>query len=208
MSANPKTRRMTVNAYDYISRDFMPVETMVSFPVPILRQDQLQAVLFAAMTVPLPYRSNCVLYRPPVLIYVDWSTEQVIEHVLTPHQTPLEQEQPVGMVYPAEFAGPMNEDLEQRIYELHWSLYRLLDEIGPLYPRQDLTSLQREQLSRCDQSFRRAVTAEVLPLYRELNPDFFRWLAGTADGSSCPRCQASNPPGSRFCNQCGNSLHT
>lgn len=41
---------------------------------------------------------------------------------------------------------------------------------------------------------------------RELEADIRRYREAVAAGTVCSRCRAANPPGSRFCGDCGRGL--
>lgn len=203
----PRSARLRKEAYSYIVWEVMPEEAEVSLPVPAHRDSRLVAAFFGAIVIPLPDGTNSEMYRPMVTIYVDWEEERVLEHQLAPDIVPVDQDKPVGLYLPVEFAGlPMNE-LEEKIGDARWELFGLLDEVAPLYGRKSLKKAERELVARCNRAYRRLVPSHVWPFYEELNPDFFHWLAaGVESGETCPNCGVANPPGSRFCSQCGNKL--
>jgi hypothetical protein len=203
----PRSARLRKEAYSHITWEVMPEETEVSLPVPAHRDSRLVAVFFGTIVLPLPDGTNSEMYRPMVTIYVDWEEERVLEHQLAPDIVPVDQDEPVGLYLPIEFAGLPMKELEEKIGDAQWDLLELLDEVAPLYDRSDLTEVERELVARCNRAYRRVVHPDVWPFYEELNPDFFRWLAAGVDtGGTCPNCGAANPSGSRFCSQCGKEL--
>ncbi len=203
----PRSARLRKEAYSYITWEVMPEETEVSLPVPARRDSRLVAAFFGTIALGLPDGTNSAVYRPMVTIYVDWEEERVLEHQLAPDIVPVDEDEPVGLYLPVEFAGLPMLELEEKLGDAQWELFELLDEVAPLYGRSDLTGAEQELVARCDRAYRRLVHPDVWPFYEELNPDFFRWLAaGVEIGGTCPNCGAANPPGSRFCSQCGGKL--
>ena len=203
----PRSRRLSNAACGYIVETIMPVQTLVSFPVPLRRDSQLVAAFFAAVTKPLVDGSNAEVFEPSALIYVDWETEAVLEHDMVSGVPFADEDQSVALANPPEFARLSREEMEVRVGEAHRELYQLLDEVAPLYDRSDLSEAERQLVARCNTAYRRVVQRDLWPYYEQLNRDFFRWLAGGVETASpCPQCGAANPPGSRFCGQCGERL--
>lgn len=203
----PRSARLYKAAYSYIVWEVMPAETEVSLPVLSWRDSRLVAAFFGTIVIPLPDGTNSKMYRPMVTIYVDWEEERVLGHELSPTIVPVDRDKPVATYNPPEFAGPPTPELEKKVGDARWELFQLIDEIAPLYDRADLSQAERELVTRCNRAYRWLIHPDVWPFYEELNPDFFRWLAaGVESGGACPQCGAANPPGSRFCSQCGNKL--
>lgn len=178
LASKPRTQRIVDAARQYLTRNIMPEEAMVSIPVPIRRDGRLAAAMFGAITVPLLDLSNNWVYRPAVHIYADWAQERVLGHDVVREAVPFAQDQPVGLLYQPEFAGLPGEAREHQIWQALSDLYHLLDEVGPLYAEQrELTPSERELVTRLSRAYHRWVPPDIWPLYEALNPDFFRWLA-------------------------------
>lgn len=203
----PRSARLRKAAYSYTVWEVMPEETEVSLPVLAHRDSRLTAAFFGTIVIPLPDGTNSEMYRPMVTIYVDWEDEQVLECELSPDIVPVDQDEPVGLYVPVEFAGLPIREMEEKIGAARRELFELLDEVAPLYGRKSLKKAERELVAQCNRAYRRLVSPDVWPFYEELNPEFFRWLEGTPGaGLTCSQCGAVNAPGSQFCSQCGNKL--
>jgi hypothetical protein len=203
----PRSKRLSNAACSYIIEAVMPVETLVSFPVPLRRDSQLVAAFFAAVAKPLADGSNAEVFKPSALVYVDWETEAVLEHEMVSGIPFADEDQPVALANPPEFARLSRDEMETRVGEADRELYQVLDDVAPLYDRSDLSEAERQLLSRCNTAYRRVVHPDLWPFYEQINGDFFRWLGGAPESAgSCPQCGATNPSGSRFCGQCGNQL--
>jgi len=203
----PRSRRLSNAACGYIVETIMPVQTLISFPVPLRRDSRLVAAFFAAVAKPLADGSNAEVFRPSAQIYVDWEEESVLGHDMVSDVPYADGDRPVALANPSEFARLSREQMEERVAEAHGELYRLLDDVAPLYDRSDLSEAEGQLAARCNTAYHRVVHRDLWPFYEELNSDFFRWLAaGVESGGTCPQCGAANPAGSRFCSQCGNQL--
>lgn len=203
----PYSRRLSNAACGYIIETIMPVQTLISFPVPLRRDSQLVAAFFAAVAKPLADGSNAEVFKPSALIYVDWETEAVLEHEMVAGIPFADEDQSVALANPPEFARLSREEMEVRVGEAQRELYQLLDDVAPLYDRSDLSESERQLVARCSSAYHRVVHPDLWPFYEQLNPDFFRWLAaGVETGGMCHQCGAANPSGSRFCSQCGSKL--
>jgi len=207
----PRTSGFAQAATRYITRRIMPLEALVSLPVPVLRESRPAAAFFATLTLALHDRSNWYVYRPPVRIYVDWESERV-EHIMVGEIVPTHEGEPMGLLLPSEFGVRMNEELEERYWQAHGEVYERLEEVGPAYFARNAGLIGGVRLAECERAYRRVVNEQVWSLYEELNPDFFAWLraAGTGPvppppdaGAFCIACGASVAAGVRFCIACG-----
>ena len=203
----PRAQRIVEAARDYITKNVLPQEAMVSIPVPARRDGRLVAILFATITIPEPDLTNRWVFRPPVRIIVDWDNVEVIGHEDVPDIVPIDQDRPVGLLYQPEFAGRPSQELSDRIWAVLNEIFSVLDRVAPLYDRRDLSAEERALVSRIDRALHRWITPDIWPLYLELNPAFFQWIEEVrAPDTLCSSCVAANPPGSRFCRKCGAPL--
>lgn len=176
MVEKPRTVRLRDAAVNYLTREIMPVECMVSLPVPVRCGDRLQSAVFATIAVPTPDRTNCQFYQPMVRVDLDWNDERVIKHTFAQRIEPIAKQQPVGLLYPPQFSGLMTDDLMNQWEESYWRLYQLMDVVGPLYNKRELTLEERVRMGQFRHLFQEWMSRDIVPFYEQLNPDFFQWL--------------------------------
>ena len=207
----PRASQLAHAAASYITQQIMPEEAIVSLPVPVLQGQSLVAAFFSTIAVPREDDTNDDVYAPSVRMTLNWGDARVIEHSFMRAVVPIEQEQPIGVLRPPKFAGPMTDALDGRLRDLYWHMYELLDVVAPLYPRRSLSSAEVTAVQQCRSGFEELVPAELMQFYVALNPDFFDWLrvtdtGGRAEPRACPRCGTPAVAGGRFCTNCGTAI--
>lgn len=151
----------------------LPEETYISYPIPVRREGRIAAALFAAVAVPTPDGRNASLSRPLARVFVDWEEGSLLSVLVDEDAGPVEEAEAVGPARPPELEGGRFEEVDEQARSLEAELLSVLDVLAPVYalgaddPRTRQSG--RELLSRL-------VAAPTLALYRDLNPDFFRWL--------------------------------
>ncbi|MEW6059456.1 MAG: zinc ribbon domain-containing protein [Actinomycetota bacterium] len=182
-----------------------PDEAEISYAVPVRRGGRLVAAFFVTIAVPTEDRTNFHFYRPIGRFELDWQDGSLITRTVREDVLPVEQDTPVGLGRPHEFAGPVYGEEEERCIEVEEELLRLIDTAAPLFAAGGDDPAVR---GRCLATFRRLVPEAIRPLYEDLGPEYFRWLeTGVVPVSAtCPSCGDAVAVGDRFCGACGATL--
>ena len=206
MHSEPRSCWLAKRADEEAGRAGLPDETAVSYAVPVRRGGRLAAAFFATIAVPTEDRSNFHVYRPMGQFELDWQNGSLVTGAVRSDVLPVEQDTPVGLGRPPEFAGPRYGEEEERCIEVEEELFGLIDAVAPLFAAGADDPASR---ARCLATFRRLVPEAIRPLYEELGPEYFRWLETgvvPAFSTTCPSCGSAVSVGDRFCGTCGHAL--
>lgn len=180
------TRQLMQAAYQQADDAGLPIETLISYPVPMMREGRLLAVFFASFVAPTADGTNFEVYQPAARFEIGWADGSPRGSARL-EVVPPGEAQPVGLSRPPEFAGPRYGEEEERCAEVEEELLSLLDAVAPLFERGSDDAGVRV---RCLATFRRLVPEAMRPLYEGSNPDFFRWLE---EGPSPTQVMSAGP---------------
>lgn len=178
MSERPRAQRLADVAYEALLDAGMPEETLVSLPVPVRRDSGLFAAFFATVSIPTLDGTNHQVFPPMANVEVDWQGEQVVEVAIRPDVLPVEEDTPVGLLFPPQLAGPPTDEMEERIYAARDGAFRTVDDAATAYGRGLAAQVVALAATGCLRAYRAYVGTDLWKYYVELSPDFFRWLEG------------------------------
>jgi hypothetical protein len=203
--SEPRSRWLAKRADAEAGRAGLPDEAEISYAVPVRRGGRLAAAFFVTIAVPTEDRTNFHFYRPIGRFELDWQDGSLITRTVREDVPPVEQDTPVGLGRPPEFAGPSYGEEEERCIEVEEELHGLIDAVAPVFAAGGDDPASR---GRCLVTFRRLVPEAIRPLYEELSPEYFRWLeTGVVPAAAtCPSCGSALAAGDRFCGVCGHTL--
>ena len=179
MTDRSRASDLRAGAVDAATEAGLPEEVAISCPVPSRRDSALSAAFFASPAVSTPDGRNLLVFRPMARIELSWDDASPRDVTLRDDVLPVDDDDPVGALRPEEFAGARYGEEEARFEEAERAFLELLDEVAPLF---GLGETDPDAQARCLDAFRRVVPEQIRPLYRELGPDFFRWLEGEGTG--------------------------
>jgi len=181
MADRSRVRELRNEAAGVASEAGLPEEIAISFPLPRRTEDGMLACFFASPAASTPDGRNLMLYRPMALIELSWDDGSSRDVTLRGDVIAIDDDDPVGLLRPDEFAGLRYGEEEARFEEAEEVFLELLDDVASLFGRGEIDP---DAQSRCLDAFRRLIPEAVRPLYEELGPDFLEWLESGGESSS------------------------
>lgn len=172
-SSMPRSRALAAEARRILTPAFVPAETLVSMPIPLLRDGKLAAGFFAATTIPRPDGTNEDMLPPTLELVLDWETGAQLE--LRVLESADLASKPTVAVRPLTFQMPLNDDLRGQIAGQVQRLEMLMEPVVARYG----ANPQRPPMddgTRYLEQFQDLVPRAAQVYYKAMNPDFYAWV--------------------------------
>lgn len=158
-----------------ICRHLVPMESILSFPVPARREGRVYLRFHIYQRGPAPQGQPRPIYRPHARLSVEYPTGRPVEYVdlLFAEGAPAT---PSSEVVGAGLNPALVELSFPEVIAKRSALFEALEAIVPLLGRESLTAEERGKVADGRTLWESVVEPGLQPFYRALNPAFFDWL--------------------------------